>query len=370
MSDEVFRQERKPISRKEIMPETEETQEEYNTVPNPTPPKVRDFNSPDSPIKVNGLNSNNPLAQRFLNAINDSNSDDDSDDYQVRESRMKTPRKNVAPPQQDLRATGSQTLENLIEGIKESTNVYEKITLPSLGRFYDGTDGPRDGVLHIRPMTGEEEQILATPRFVKKGVAINMIFNRCIKEKFNSENFLSVDRTFLLIWLRGISYSPEYDVEVTCPFTDKKFQYTIDLNLPVDECPPDYTSANLEDVMPITGYRFKYRLATGADEQRVQDYRDQKSKFDQTNQSDDTLMYRTALLIEEIEGLKDKRELQILLRKLPIGDVSYIRNKTSEPPFGTNTKVTIISPFNMEEFEIDLPLESNFFFPKQRKTQT
>lgn len=367
MSDEVFRQERKPINRKEIMPEIEETQEKHSHVPMP---KVREMNKPDSPLKVSGLNNNNPLAQKFLNAINNTtDADEDSGDYQVRESRMKTVRKNVSP-QQDLRATGSQTLENLIEGIKESTNVYEKITLPSLGKFYDGSDGPRDGVLHIRPMTGEEEQILATPRFVKKGVAINMIFNRCIKEKFNSENFLSVDRTFLLIWLRGISYSPEYDVEVTCPFTDKKFQYTIDLNLPVDECPPNYTSASLEDVMPITGYKFKYRLATGADEQRVQDYRDQKSKFDQTNQSDDTLMYRTALLLEEIEGLTDKRELQILLRKLPIGDVSHIRNKTSEPPFGTNTKVTIISPFNMEEFEIDLPLEANFFFPKQRKTQT
>ncbi|WP_447516277.1 hypothetical protein, partial [Clostridioides difficile] len=63
-------------------------------------------------------------------------------------------------------------------------------------------------------MTGEEEQILATPRFVRKGQAINMIFQRCLKEQFRPEQFLTIDRTYILIYLRGISYSPNYDVEV------------------------------------------------------------------------------------------------------------------------------------------------------------
>jgi hypothetical protein len=44
-------------------------------------------------------------------------------------------------------------------------------------------------------MTGEEEQILSTPRWVKKGKAIDMIFRRCIKEPINTDELLSVDRT-------------------------------------------------------------------------------------------------------------------------------------------------------------------------------
>jgi hypothetical protein len=158
---------------------------------------------------------------------------------------------------------GSQHFKDLIDGLKDKSQMYETVELPSRGVFYDGTDGPTDGMLHIRPMTGEEEQILATPRFVKKGQAINMIFQRCMRDKYRPEEFLTVDRTYLLIYLRGISYTPEYDVEVKCPECDRKFSHTIDLNrLNVDECPQDYGPA-LEDVLPTSQYVFHYRLSRG-----------------------------------------------------------------------------------------------------------
>jgi hypothetical protein len=369
MADEVFRQ-RKPINRDEIQKQNAPAdemaqQEEFDSAPvaqNPAPQGPR----PDPSFSIGGN-----VPQEFMRRINASQSAAVDEDFVVRESRMKraTNARNEAPTQ--MRATGSNKLESLIEGMKEVTNVYEKIQLPSLGKFYNGDDGPADGVLHIRPMTGAEEEILATPRFVKRGNAINMIFNRCIKEQqYNSENFLSADRTFLLIWLRGISYTPNYDVEVTCPFTDKKFNYTINLDLDVDTCPADYGLANLTGTLPETGYNFRYRLATGGDEQRVQDHRDKHSKSDRSGMADDTLLYRTALLLEEVEGLTHKDELLILLQKMPISDVSYLRNLTSEPPFGVNTKISITSPFTMEDFEIDLPLESNFFFPRQKKVAT
>jgi hypothetical protein len=280
------------------------------------------------------------------------------------------PKNNVS----DMRVTGSNKLEELIAGIaSKGSIVYEGIELPSKGRFYNGEDGPSDGIIHIRPMTGEEEEILATPRFVKKGQAINMIFNRCMKENFDSSNFLTQDRTYMLIYLRGISYTPQYDVEVRDPETDQTFATTINLNeLYVDQCPLTFGPENLEDVLPVTGYNFRYKLGCGKDEQVVQDYRDRRAKsFDLSGQADDTLLFRTAHLIEEIEGLTDKLEIQTLLKKLPIQDVAYLRTIVNEPPFGVDTKVSITNPYTLSDFEIDLPLESNFFFPRaKRKTQT
>jgi hypothetical protein len=285
--------------------------------------------------------------------------------------RMQTrnaPRQRQPQNTADMRVTGSERLEELIKGIEEQA-IYEPIELPSKGAFYDGTDGPQDGVLHIRPMTGEEEQILATPRFVRKGQAINMIFNRCIQEKYDTEQFLTQDRTYLLIYLRGISYTPEYDVEVRDPETDQTFATTIDLNaLYVDYCPADFSEASLTDVLPTTGYQFTYRLARGGDEQEVQNYRDHRAKnFDLSSQADDTLLYRTSLLIDNIEGLTSRTEIQMLMRKLPINDVAYMRDATSNPPFGVNTTVTIQSPYTLQDFEIELPLEANFFFPRAKK---
>ncbi len=270
------------------------------------------------------------------------------------------------PP--EMRITGSSKLEELIAGIAK-TSTYEKIVLPSLGKFYE--NGPSDGVLHIRPMTGEEEQILATPRFVRKGQAINMIFNKCIRESYDAATFLSEDRTYLLIYLRGISYTPEYEVEIKCPECDRKFPTIIDLNaIYVDECPADFTPASLKGVLPASGYNFTYRLSEGADEQRLSDYKDRKLKggFDTANMLDDSLLYRNALLVNDIEGLTDKTEIQHLLKKLPIKDVAYLRNTVNTPPFGPDTDIPITCDSCLHDFEVDLPLEANFFFPQSRRT--
>lgn len=276
---------------------------------------------------------------------------------------------NFSPPQNNL-ASSSSHLKELLEGLRGSTTIYEEIQLPSKGRFYDGTDGPTNGVISIRSMTGEEEQILATPRFVKKGQAINMIFQKCIKENYRAENLLTVDRTYLLIYLRGISYGPNYDVEIKCPECETKFSTSIDLNsLLVEHAPDDYGPI-LRDVLPNTKLPFSYRLSTGRDEQEIQDHRDRRIKAFGDSTVDDTLTYRTAQLLNDIDGINNKNELQILLKNLPINDVAYIRSLVNEPPFGVDTNVEIVCASCLAEFSLELPLEANFFFPRRRKGKT
>jgi hypothetical protein len=265
------------------------------------------------------------------------------------------------------RTAPSGNLKDLLDDLRQSTSVYEKIELPSRGIFYDGENGPSDGVLHIKPMTGEEEQILATPRFVKKGQALNMIFSRCIKEKIKPEDLLTVDRTYLLIYLRGISYSPLYEVEIKCPECERKFSTEIDLNTLMVESAPEGYGPSLEGVLPTSKYSFRYRLSKGKDETDIQDHRERRIKNFGDNSTDDTLIYRTSVLVEEIQGITDKRDLQTLIKNLPISDVSHIRNCVNEPPFGVDTKVDIVCPSCLQEFDVDLPLEANFFFPRRRR---
>ena len=58
-----------------------------------------------------------------------------------------------------------------------------------------------------------------------------------------------------------------------------------------------------------------------------QDHADKMMKeFGDIDRPDDTLLFRTALLLNDVEGLTNKTELQVLLRKLPIEDVNYLRN--------------------------------------------
>lgn len=269
--------------------------------------------------------------------------------------------------------SGSSRLEDLISGIKNTTHHYREITLPSLGKFYDGTDGPQDGVIGIRAMTGEEEQILATPSLVKKGQAINMIFDRCIRGGYRSDRFLASDRIFLLIFLRGISYTKDYDVEIKCPVCNTKFTTAIDLDtgLDIKLCPESFGPTNLSGTLPTSGYRFTYRLPRGSDEMVVQNYREKKLKgFETAGQADDSVLHRTALLLNDIEGLTDKEELKVLIRKLPISDSTHLRNVVNDQSFGVDTKIGISCPACLEEFDTELPLEANFFFPRLKKETT
>lgn len=83
--------------------------------------------------------------------------------------------------------------------------------------------------------------------------------------------------------------------------------------------------------------------------------------------ADDTLIYRTAQLVHDIDGITNKEELQVLLKNLPINDVAYIRNLINEPPFGVDTNVEIVCPSCLQDFQMELPLEANFFFPRRQK---
>jgi hypothetical protein len=199
-----------------------------------------------------------------------------------------------------------------------------------------------------------------------------MIFEKCIRENIRSEDLISEDRTFLLIYLRGISYTPEYDVEIKCPdCPNPKFSTVIDLNtLDVELCPDDFSEADLIGVLPTTGLSYKYHLASGEDEQTVTRYREARIREYGDTQDDDTLLYRTAILLDYVEDITDKQELLILLKKLPINDVAHLRNTINDQPFGVNTEIGIVCPHCSAEFEIDLPLESNFFFPGKKKDQT
>lgn len=350
MAEETFRPERRPIQNSEkSAAEVNISLEKMASMRKEA--EVDNFDDSFTPAPVIAMKGNMPPAMRAL--------------MQERKGAS-----NHGPQQKNHPVnSNSRAVDLLIDTIRNNKIDYEKITLPSLGKFYDGTTGPIDGVLHIRQMTGEEENILATPRMIKKGEAINKIFNRCMQEKYDSENFLVPDRLYLLIFLRGISYSHLYDCEVKCPLCDKKFATEINLDdLEMEYCPEDFGSDNLEDVLPKTGYKFKYALSNGKSEQAVQNYRDKRMKgFDMTGMADDTLLYRTATMITEIEGITEKSDLQKLLKVMPIDDLSYMRSKINEPPFGVDTKVEITCSSCAGDFEMELPLEANFFFPKQKK---
>jgi hypothetical protein len=223
-------------------------------------------------------------------------------------------------------------------------------------------------------MTGKEELILTTSRFVRKGTAMNKIFSACVRENIDPNRLLSVDRTYLMIFLRSISYTTMYEVQIKCPECSSSFNYTIDLDdLEVRNCPPNFDSSALVDVLPTCKYQFDYRLPNGTDESMLTDYREKRNKMHGDQALDDTLLYKSAMLTNSVTNgtntITDKNIILAFLQRLPINDVSYMRGIVNDPPFGIDTIVPVQCLMCNNEFEVDLPIESGFFFPKTRKEQ-
>lgn len=378
MSEEVFKQTRKKITQDDLANDSQKQENNLDAIKkfqNQVSKETgKEMPRPlsESPFEISGNippEFKQALARRAqLNAQSQNENKPDEDEaFETFEAPPERPRsqpvKKPVPDKKVPKVQGSSALEDLLGKLGEN-HTWEKFEFPSKGKFYSNIPS----VVHVRAMTGGEEQILATQRWVKKGKAIDMIFRKCIKEPIETEELLSVDRTNLLIFLRGISYTPEYDVEIKCPNCDKKFSHVVPLDqLEVRMCDDDFTPDSLCGVLPVSGFNYRYRLGTGQDEVELTSYRENRIDKWGDQGEDDTLLYRTALLLEEIEGVTMKKELTLLLKKLPIQDVSHLRNEINQPPFGVDTLLPILCPNCSEEFKIDIPMGAGFFFPRKKE---
>lgn len=342
-------------------------------MPHPDDPDVPAVKQPvgdfSSPAKIMGVVS--PEIQKLMREGVRSLAGNDQEFQPSQPTRGPTP--SASRNLTNSTSSGGDVIKEMLASIKQYTTNYEEITLPSLGKFYNGNDGPTNGVINIRPMTGQEEKIIATPRFIKKGQAINMIFKNCMLEKFDPDQFLSVDREYLLIYLRGISYSPDYEVTTRCPECQTEFNHTINLDtLFMNYCPDDFDGQSLTSVLPKTGFKITYRLARGRDETAILNHRERRIKDWGDATHDDTLIFRASYLIEQMETpsggiLTGQHNIMNVVEQLPIQDVAHIRNLLSDTPFGVDKSVTLVCPSCIRDFHTELQLESNFFFPRTRK---
>lgn len=255
--------------------------------------------------------------------------------------------------------------EDLAPFLRTLAQNYEEVVLPSRGCFYEGKFP--EGKIHVKPMTMKEEKLLATQRLIRTGKAIDMIFESCMQETFPAEELLSIDRTFLLIWLRGISYGSEYDVNVKCPNCNNSFPETINLSeLPVDFA-DEGASEPKGSVFPRCGHPFKYRFSRGKDEAALARHRERKARAYGDDAIDDTLVARDSMLIVEIGGFTNKQEISVILESLSMEDATHLRSLFREPGFGVKTLLPLICPFCSSDFDVDLPMDANFFFPQRMR---
>ena len=244
----------------------------------------------------------------------------------------------------------------------------ELVEIPSHGLLYKNITNDPDvlekGSIRIRPMTVNEEKILSTPRLVKSGQALDMVFQNCIKSSIDVTNMLSSDRVFLMLWLRSISYGNMYKFTLQCnnPECKKKFEYEVDLSThPIKEISSEIVEP-IEIELPVSKYHVFFRLPRGTDEVELIKLQNQTKKL---NEADDSIVKKlvsTVIKITDFDGNPLPENLyEQFISSLVARDASVWRNKIEKMDGGIEDIKGIVCPHCEEEFESAIPITENFF---------
>lgn len=264
---------------------------------------------------------------------------------------------------------------------------WEDVKLPSEGLYYDGKIP--DGIVQVRPFGLQAEKIMATQRLVKSGKSMDHIFEHYVKlpNDYNQQDLLASDRSFLLYYLRGITYGNDYEFSITCSNEDCKMvsphiqdlsQLYTNMKKPNREIGPEpfkvilpyFSSLFSKETGDKIDFWVKLRFLRGRDLYQLF----QKSKNDKYSNLSDTIEQNLALFIVEImddvesnTGCSDHFKINKFIQKLHSVDSSTIRDFIKENTPLLDTVVRVECPHCNNEMKIELPINENFFRPAKSR---
>jgi len=221
------------------------------------------------------------------------------------------------------------------------TDTAVEVELPSECKVYNLEDP--GAPITIRPMTFEDEKALVSAR--KGDDPVNLILQRCTTN-IKIPDLLSMDKLYLIMKLREISYGDDYNTLLVCSHCKAENPTTVKLSqLNVNPVPDDFEDP-ITVMLPTIKKEAKVRLPRVRDERMMMDT---QAALDQ--------IWR---FVVEIDGHTDKSIIAPVVDKLPLRDVRTILNAI-KTDYGVDTKIKFECNSCGGVTVVDLPIDSNFF---------
>lgn len=225
--------------------------------------------------------------------------------------------------------------------------------------YLDG-NGVLHSEIHLREMTGREEDLLASNKLSPQK-KINMLVSNCLERigtiTDKSQFPLIVpqlpigDRVYLLLALRRTSLGDDYPVEETCPSCSVSGRYVLNLGDLDIKRMPDPTRRVFDTTLP-SGKTVRFRIGNGLDEERL-------AKVSDEDKPSTMLLSRTELLNGKAPTMAD-------IKTLSWRDRQALREAFDENDGGVETGMDLMCPACGHEFNKDLDMgQQGFFFPQR-----
>mgnify|MGYP000850902512 CR=1 FL=1 len=215
------------------------------------------------------------------------------------------------------------------------------VKLPSEGRFYPG----KVSDVIISPIKFEDEKQIASSS--KSNInPINLILSKCVKG-LDINSLLLIDKLFLLLKIRSISYGSTYPANLTCPHCSTGGEITIDLeDLVIKYIPPEITDPR-EITLPKLKKTAKVRFPRVSDE-----------AFLNTQEQIYNSIWR---FIVELNGDSDPAFIAKAIPRMHIMDVKFILNNIMRNDLGLNPRFIFSCGSCGAESLMEVPINENFF---------
>ena len=238
-----------------------------------------------------------------------------------------------------------QSVDSILEHLPPE--VEEIVDLPSKGRFYNTTEP-----VIVKPMTFDDEKALISSTKGKTD-PMSLLLSRCVKN-VNPHELLMMDKVFIFMKIRQLSYGTDYEVRITCPKCEEAGEVKIDLTtLPVNDIPDDFEDPR-EFELPVLKKKVKVRFPRGRDEKYLKNPEVAASQF-----------WR---FVEEIDGVTDKGVIAEVMKQLQsknaLADIHKIISEVTRADFGVEAKFIYLCSECDEETLMEVPIGEDFFTMK------
>jgi transcription elongation factor Elf1 len=215
------------------------------------------------------------------------------------------------------------------------------VKLPSEGRFYPN----KTAEVIISPIKFEDEKQLATS--IKNNVnPINLILEKCTKN-VDVNSLLLIDKLFLLLKIREISYGEQYPARITCP----KCNSSAEVNIKLNELIVNYIPEEITDPREVTLPKLKKEVEVRFP--RVSD-----EPFMNNQEQVYNNLWR---FVTKLNGISDPIFISKAIPKMHIMDVKVILNNIMRNDLGLNPKFIYSCMDCGAESEMEVPINENFF---------
>ena len=251
---------------------------------------------------------------------------------------------NQNPMEASKKMSDQQIIDDILK--ERPSNDEIELDLPSKNRFYTLPEPSKP--ITLRPMTFEDEKSMLSKKNGGTDI-INRLLTRCLSN-IEVQQLMQMDKLYILMKLREISYGPEYQVTINCPNCKAENNVKFELDtFSVNYADDDLTNP-LKVHLPVINKEVTVRLPRVSDEHY----------FANAEQS----LANIWRFVLDIGGYDSKAVISKVIPQLPLKDAHTLMQAIGCNEYGIDTNVRFACAYCDHIESMELPITADFFSSK------